>query len=102
MIPYGKNKLDLEIPKQFKLEPETTGIKMMLDILHRSRMQSPGMGLGIIKRMMAEALDQCKNIMVGGKSLISYDQVQFQISKIQTAFTICSAFCSRSSKKSSI
>ncbi len=102
MIPYGKNKLDLQIPKQFKLEPETTGIKMMLDILHRSRMQFPGMGLGFIKRMMDEALDQCKNRMVGGKSLISYDQVQFQISKIQSAFTICSAFCSRSSTKSSI
>jgi len=102
MIPYGKNKLDLEIPKNFKLNPETTGIKMMLDILHRSRMQFPGMGLGFIKRMMDEALDQCKNRMVGGKSLISYDQVQFQISKIQSAFTICSAFCARSSTKSSI
>ncbi|BAX81599.1 acyl-CoA dehydrogenase family protein [Labilibaculum antarcticum] len=102
MIPYGKNKLDLQIPKQFKLEPETTGIKMMLDILHRSRMQFPGMGLGFIKRMMDEALDQCKNRMVGGKSLISYDQVQFQIAKIQSAFTICSAFCARSSTKSSI
>lgn len=102
MIPYGKNKLDLQIPKQFKLEPETTGIKMMLDILHRSRMQFPGMGLGFIKRMMDEAIDQCKNRMVGGKSLISYNQVQFQISKIQSAFTICSAFCARSSEKSGI
>ncbi|MRT93520.1 acyl-CoA dehydrogenase family protein [Ancylomarina sp. 16SWW S1-10-2] len=102
MIPYGKNKLDLQIPKNFKLEPETTGIKMMLDILHRSRMQFPGMGLGFVKRMMDEALDQCKNRIVAGKSLISYDQVQFQISKIQSAFTICSAFCSRSSEKSGI
>ena len=102
MIPYGRNKLDLQIPKKFKLEPETTGIKMLLDILHRSRMQFPGMGLGFIKRMMDEALDQCKNRIVGGKSLISYDQVQFQISKIQSAFTICSAFCSRSSEKSGI
>lgn len=102
MIPYGKNKLDLQISKNFKLEPETTGIKMMLDILHRSRMQFPGMGLGFIKRLLDEAIDQCKNRMVGGKSLLSYDQVQFQISKIQSAFTICSAFCSRSSEKSGI
>ncbi|WP_372755529.1 acyl-CoA dehydrogenase family protein [Labilibaculum sp.] len=102
MIPYGRNKLDLQIPKKFKLQPETTGIKMMLDILHRSRMQFPGMGLGFIKRMMDEALEQCKNRIVAGKNLISYDQVQFQISKIQSAFTICSAFCSRSSEKSGI
>lgn len=102
MIPYGRNKLDLQIPKKFKLQPETTGIKMMLDILHRSRMQFPGMGLGFIKRLMDEALDQCKNRIVGGKSLITYDQVQYQISKIQSAFTICSAFCARSSEKSGI
>jgi alkylation response protein AidB-like acyl-CoA dehydrogenase len=102
MIPYGRNKLDLQIPKEFKLQAKTTGIKMMLDILHRSRMQFPGMGLGFIKRLMDEALDQCKNRIVGGKSLISYDQVQYQISKIQSAFTICSAFCARSSEKSGI
>ncbi|MET4142339.1 acyl-CoA dehydrogenase [Pedobacter sp. UYP1] len=102
MIPYGRNILNIEVPKTFKLNPESTGIKMMLDILHRSRMQFPGMGMGFIKRMMDEALLQCKNRMVGATNLLAMDQIQFQLSKIQSAYTICSAMCVRSSKISGI
>ncbi|MEX2594314.1 MAG: acyl-CoA dehydrogenase family protein [Anditalea sp.] len=102
MIPYGLNKLDLEVPANYKLEPETTGIKMMLDILHRSRLQFPGMGMGFIKRMLDEAIAHCKNRIVGAGNLLSMDQVQFQISRIQSAYTICSAMCARSSKISGI
>ena len=36
-IPYGKNHIDLEVPLTHKLQPHTTGIKMMLDLLHGSR-----------------------------------------------------------------
>lgn len=102
MIPYGLNKLDLEVPQNYKLQPETTGIKMMLDILHRSRMQFPGMGMGFIKRMLDEAIDHCKNRIVGTANLLSIDQVQFQIARIQSAYTICSAMCAKSSGISGI
>ncbi|WP_407430185.1 acyl-CoA dehydrogenase family protein [Arcticibacter sp.] len=102
MIPYGLNKLDLEVPSNYKLQPESTGIKMMLDILHRSRMQFPGMGMGFIKRMLDEAIGHCKNRMVGAGNLLSIDQVQFQLARIQSAFTICSGMCSRSTDISSI
>jgi alkylation response protein AidB-like acyl-CoA dehydrogenase len=102
MIPYGLNTLDLEVPANFKLEPETTGIKMMLDILHRSRMQFPGMGMGFIKRMLDEAIVHCRNRIVGTGNLLSLDQIQFQLSRIQSAYTICSAMCARSSKISGI
>ena len=102
LIPYGLNKLDLEVPANFKLKPESTGIKMMLDILHRSRMQFPGMGMGFIHRMLDEAIAHCQNRMVGGANLLALDQVQFQISRIQSAFTIASAMCARSSQISGI
>ncbi len=102
MIPYGKNKVDIQVPPQFKLEPETSGIKMMLDILHRSRMQFPGMALGFIKRMLDEGIKQCNERIVGGKKLIELDQVQYQISRVQCAFTIASAMCFRSSSHSGI
>ncbi|WP_158795442.1 acyl-CoA dehydrogenase family protein [Pedobacter sp. L105] len=102
MIPYGLNQLDIQVPANFKLQPETTGIKMMLDILHRSRMQFPGMGMGFIKRMMDEAIQHCKNRMVGVGNLLAMDSVQFQISRIQSAFTICSAMCAKSSSISGI
>jgi acyl-CoA dehydrogenase len=102
MIPYGLNQLDLEVPAHFKLQPETTGIKMMLDILHRSRMQFPGMGMGFIQRMMEEAIAHCQNRVVGTANLLALDQVQFQLTRIQAAFTICSAMCARSSEISGV
>ena len=102
MIPYGLNTLDLEIPKNQRLIPETTGIKMMLDILHRSRLQFPGMGMGFIKRMLDEATQHCKNRMVGAGNLLAMDQVQFQLARIQSAFTLSSAMCLRSTEISGI
>ncbi|WP_103866187.1 acyl-CoA dehydrogenase family protein [Aquimarina sp. I32.4] len=102
MIPYGKNKVDVQIPSQYKLEPQTSGVKMMLDVLHRSRMQFPGMGLGFIKRMLDECIKHCNERIVGGKKLIDLDQIQYQISRVQSSFTIASAMCFRSSNHSGI
>lgn len=102
MIPYGRNIIDITVSKDYKLQPETTGIKMLLDILHRSRMQFPGMAMGFIKRMLDESIKHCKQRIVGNKNLFSLDQVQFQISKIQTAYTISSAMCFKSSLYSGI
>lgn len=93
MLPYGKNEIDIEVDPDHKLEPKSTGVTMMLDLLHRSRLQFPGMGMGFLRRMMDEALDHCKNRFVGGQSLIKYDQVRDRISKIQAYFTVCSAMC---------
>ncbi|MCX2584198.1 acyl-CoA dehydrogenase family protein [Pedobacter sp. MR22-3] len=102
LIPYGLNQLDLTVPKNQRLKPETTGIKMMLDILHRSRMQFPGMGMGFIKRMLDEAYHQCDNRKVGVGNLLGMDNVKFQISRLQAAYTICSAMCAKSSSISGI
>ncbi|MCD4730356.1 MAG: acyl-CoA/acyl-ACP dehydrogenase [Bacteroidales bacterium] len=101
-IPYGKNIVDILVPEQFKLEPESTGLKLMMDLLHRSRFQFPGMGMGFIRRMLDEAIKQTNSRIVGGKPLMALDQVKHQISRIQSAFTICSALCSRSATHSGI
>jgi alkylation response protein AidB-like acyl-CoA dehydrogenase len=101
MLPYGRNKIDVRIPHKQKLQPHTSGIKMMLDLLHRSRMQFPGMGIGFIQRMLDEAVLHTQERSVGGKSLYAYDQVQQRISYLQSAYTICSAMCLNSSKKAS-
>ncbi|MCD0487880.1 acyl-CoA dehydrogenase [Pedobacter sp. MC2016-14] len=102
MIPYGLNELDIVVPEYHKLKPESTGIKMMLDILHRSRLQFPGMGMGFIHRMLDEAVQHCNNRIVGGSNLLAMDNVQFQITRLQSAYTICSAMCARSSAISGI
>ena len=98
-IPYGRNRIDLVLPASHKLQPHTTGIKMMLDLLHSSRMQFPGMGMGFIKRMLDEAIAHCTLRFVGGKSLLSYDQVQHRLSKLQASYTVCTAMCVNSSAK---
>ena len=95
-IPYGRNHLDVYIPEEKKLIPKTNGIQMMLDLLHRSRFQFPGMGLGFIKRILDEAITHTKSRLVSNKHLFDYDQVQNRLSRIQANFTICSAFCLKS------
>ncbi|MFA9388458.1 MAG: acyl-CoA dehydrogenase family protein [Prolixibacteraceae bacterium] len=102
MIPYGRNRIDVKIPVVHQLEPHTTGVKMMLDLLHRSRMQFPGMAMGFIQRMLDEAIAHCQQRLVGGKSLFSYDQVQSRLSRLQASYTICSAMCRNSSEKAGI
>jgi alkylation response protein AidB-like acyl-CoA dehydrogenase len=95
-IPYGRNSIDVYIPEDQRLIPHTTGIQMLLDMLHRSRFQFPGMGLGFIKRILDEAITHTKARLVGNKSLSTYDQVQHRLTRLQSNFTICSAFCLKS------
>ena len=102
MIPYGRNNIDVKIPVQYKLQPHSTGVKMMLDLLHRSRMQFPGMAMGFVHRILDEAIAHCQQRFVGGKSLFGYDQVQQRLSKLQASYTICSAMCANSSEKAGI
>ncbi|WP_430813673.1 acyl-CoA dehydrogenase family protein [Carboxylicivirga sp. RSCT41] len=101
-IPYGRNKLDVQIPAIQKLVPEKSGVKLMLDLLHRSRMSFPGMAMGFIQRMLDEAIEHCQKRFVGGKSLLNYDQVQQRISQIQSYFTTVSAYCVNSCKKAGL
>ncbi len=101
-IPYGRNRLDVEIPAVQRLVPETTGVKMMLDLLHRSRMQFPGMGLGFVQRMLDESIDHTRKRQIGRSMLVDYDQVQHRLARMQTSYTIISAMCARSSSRAAI
>jgi len=92
-IPYGRNRLDLRVPKTHRLQPRSTGITMLLDLLHRSRMQFPGMALGFIRRMLDEGMDHCRERLVGGTPLIEYDQVKARLATMQAQFTTVSAMC---------
>ncbi|MBA4409289.1 MAG: acyl-CoA dehydrogenase family protein [Bacteroidota bacterium] len=101
-IPYGRNRLDVQIPKLQRLIPETTGVKMMLDLLHRSRMQFPGMAMGFVHRLLDESISHTNQRLIGGKPLFTYDQVQQRLAKLQASYTICSAMCANSSEKAGI
>ncbi len=101
-IPYGRNRIDVQIPQMQKLVPEKSGVKLMLDLLHRSRMSFPGMAMGFIQRMLDEAIQHCQQRFVGGKSLLAYDQVQQRLAQLQAYFTTVSAFCVNSSIKAGL
>lgn len=98
MLPYGRNNIDITVPGKYRLQPDSTGIKMMLDVLHRSRLQFPGMGIGFLRRMVDEAISHCKERVVGGQSLFNYDQVKKRLNRLQSSFTICSAMCAFTSE----
>jgi len=102
MLPYGRNKVDVQLPAVQRLVPHSTGIKMMLDLLHRSRLQFPAMALGFLRRILDEATAHCRERMVGGRSLLSYDQVQSRLARLQSAVTLCSAMCINTSEKAGI
>lgn len=102
MIPYGRNRIDIRVPAAYRLKPESTGIKMMLDILHRSRIEFPGMAMGFLHRIMDEGIRHCRERFVGGQSLFMYDQVQERLARLQAYFTTCSAMCAFTSANVSL
>lgn len=97
MIPYGLNKIDIKVPQQNKLIPESTGLKMMLISSTEADFSSRN-GNGLLKRMMEDASKHCQERQVGAGNLFSFDQVQFQLSKMQSFFTLCSAMCAKVSR----
>jgi alkylation response protein AidB-like acyl-CoA dehydrogenase len=97
-IPYGLNHIDVCVPEIQRLVPVSSGINMMLDILHRSRIQFPGMGMGFIKRLLDEAIQHSNERHVGNKPLAAYDQVQERLARMQANYTVCSALCTMGSE----
>lgn len=91
MLPYGRNRIDIQVHESHRLQPQTTGVTMMLDLLHRSRHQFPGMATGFLRRILDEAIDHCKTRFIGGSSLFQYDQVKERLAQLQSFFTISSA-----------
>lgn len=93
MIPYGRNRIDTHLPSDRRMTPLSSGVRMLLDVLHRSRLQFPGMALGFLRRILDEATSHVRHRVVGGKKLTEYDQVQGRLAEIQAAYTACSAMC---------
>lgn len=51
--------------------------------------------MGYLQRVLDEAIAYCTKRHIGGLSLLTYDNVQYQLSRIQAAYTICPAMCAR-------
>jgi alkylation response protein AidB-like acyl-CoA dehydrogenase len=93
LLPYGRNRVDLRLPLGSRLGNPGSGVRLLLDTLHRSRMSFGGMAVGFLRRLLDEGLSRCRERRVGGRALIEYDQVERRLAEIQAAHTIASAFC---------
>jgi len=102
LIPYGRNSIDIEVPENQRLQPESMGIMMMMDSLHRSRLRLSGIGLGFIKRILDEAISHTRERFIGGGNLLQFDQVQHRMAEIQTFFTLTSGLCHFASLNTSL
>lgn len=96
MIPYGRSRIDTVVPGDHRLTSKTGGVRMLLDLLHRSRLQFPGMAMGFLRRLLDEALAYTRTRFVGGRALLEYDQVQDRLAEMQAYCTLCSAMCAHS------
>ncbi|MDG5767367.1 acyl-CoA dehydrogenase [Balneolales bacterium ANBcel1] len=102
MLPYGRNRIDAYIPESHRLIKPSTGIKLLLDMLHRSRLQFPGMASGFLKRILDDAMVHVTSRHVGGRALFQYDQVRERIQRMQAWVTSCSAMCAFTSVQAPI
>jgi alkylation response protein AidB-like acyl-CoA dehydrogenase len=102
MIPYGRNRIDVVVPPENRLERETSGMRMLLDMLHRSRLHFSGMAAGFVRRILDEALEHCRERHVGGASLLSYDQVKHRVARLEAAVTACNAMCLHASRTAGV
>lgn len=96
-IPYGLNRIDTVVPTTHRLQAAGGGVRMLLDLLHRSRLQFPGMAMGFLRRLLDEAIAHTRSRFVGGRPLAEYDQVQNRLAELQSSFTVCSAMCAYTS-----
>ena len=101
-IPYGLNRVDVRAPHAHKLQPTRSGLKMMLDLLHRSRVQFPGMAMGFLRRIADEAQKHVSERRVGGRALATYDQVKHRVAALQSAVTQSAAMCLFSSERAGV
>jgi alkylation response protein AidB-like acyl-CoA dehydrogenase len=93
VLPYGRNQVNADISASRRLNPDGSGIRMLQDFFHRSRLQFPGMTTGHLRRLRDEALNHCRERNVGGSSLINYGNVREKLRMIQAGYTVSKAMC---------
>jgi alkylation response protein AidB-like acyl-CoA dehydrogenase len=90
-IPYGRNRVDVRVPLSHRLQGDRGGLRMMMDLLHRSRSSFAGNAVGFIRRMVDEAVAHCTDREVSGRRLLEYDQVRARIARLQGQWACASA-----------
>jgi alkylation response protein AidB-like acyl-CoA dehydrogenase len=93
-IPYGLTRFDVAVPAENKLCGPGTNLRVIYDILNRSRISISAIASGATRRLVDEAVRWCQSRVVFGKPIIAYEQVQHRLASIQATHTVCSAVSS--------
>jgi alkylation response protein AidB-like acyl-CoA dehydrogenase len=92
-ITYGLTHFDVHVTAENKLCGPHTNIRVLYDILNRSRISISSIAAGATQRLVDEAARWCTERVVFGKPLAAYEQVQHRLASMQAASTICQASC---------
>lgn len=92
-ISYGLTRFDVAVPAENKLCGPNTNIRVMYDILNRSRISISAIASGASRRLVDESVQWTQKRVVFGKPLFEYEQVQHRLAGIQATHTICSTLC---------
>lgn len=92
-ISYGLTRFDVAVPAEDKLCGPDTNIRVLYDILNRSRISISAIASGASRRLLEEAIVWSAKRVVFGKPLLTYEQVQHRLATIQAVNTICSSAC---------
>jgi alkylation response protein AidB-like acyl-CoA dehydrogenase len=90
-ITYGLTRFDVTVPADHKLCGPQTNIRVMYDILNRSRISISAIAAGATRKLYEEAAHWSEERQVFGKPLVAYEQVQYRLAMMQAARTICGA-----------
>jgi alkylation response protein AidB-like acyl-CoA dehydrogenase len=90
-ITYGLTRFDVAVPAEYKLCGPQTNIRVLYDILNRSRISISAIAAGATRRLLEDAARWCGERLVFGKPLAAYEQVQYRLASMQAAWTICAA-----------
>lgn len=101
-IPYGRNQVDVRVPLSHRLQGDRGGLRLMMDLLHRSRSSFAGNAVGFIHRMVDEAVAHCTERVVSGRRLLDYDQVRARIARLQGQWACASALSLWSSENAGL
>lgn len=89
-IQYGLNRFDVAVPADQKLCGPDSNIRILYDVLNRSRISISSIASGACRRILDDAVRNAGERVVFGKPIIAYEQVQHRLAGIQAASTICS------------
>jgi alkylation response protein AidB-like acyl-CoA dehydrogenase len=93
-ISYGLTRFDVAVSAENKLCGPDTNIRVLYDILNRSRISISAIASGASRRLLDEAVGWASKRVVFGKPLLAYEQVQHRLAAMQAISTICSSTCS--------